>query len=417
MPIALKATDSIKGNCFEDYFYLAGISSYFGARRFEVVQTQNNTITLQEMPKHAATCSQVTEVFLTIVKILSFATFIFPMLMYMGRRYSRRGKTFVLQSPISNPLAAPAPNSVNAIVNNKPSVLRPSVPNPLLGRVTVGTYNVLFPQSLPTSQFSTKIGYSADPLGRIYANTDFRIKVISKNILNSNLDILCVQEMTQDMLNKLMATSLGQKYHCVWQSHTLNSHGVGVLYKKTQFRTLNQSTPQITLHVPNALNPTRMIPKKRTHVMVDLQDATTQKIYRVASCHLIDPRDFTTAQKGAHAQQIIQSTQAASAYPIDKTIIAGDMNQDQFGDIGTPTPSTSSPNHATAFQPFLQNGFSADTNLDSSEYDKADFRNSPIFSKNRRIDWLFATGTQPAHLPLAQFDNRGSDHRLVAVVV
>jgi endonuclease/exonuclease/phosphatase family metal-dependent hydrolase len=399
MNIYLKPTDSVKGNFFEDYFYFEGVSSALGGRRFEAIQAQNNTITLQEAAKTPMTVdTAVRTVFETLVKVISFATIIFPLLMLAKRNSYRQNNTFVLQA--NGP--STAPNS--------------STPNPLLGRVTVGSYNILFPQSVPPSPFSTKIGYSVDQNGRLYSNTDFRIQIISKNILNSNLDVVCLQEMTQDMLQKLQPT-LGQKYQVVWQPHTPNSHGVGILYKKNKFQLLNQKAPLTVLQVPNANNPTRMISKKRSEVILDLRDVTTQKIYRIASCHLLDPRDFSITQKGAHAQQVINSTDAASPYPIDNVIIAGDMNQDQFGDVGTALPSSPSPHLATAFQPFFQNGFSADANLDASEYDKAGFNNGPIVTKNRRIDWIFAKKSQPMYLPLAQFDNRGSDHRLVAAAV
>jgi endonuclease/exonuclease/phosphatase family metal-dependent hydrolase len=243
------------------------------------------------------------------------------------------------------------------------------------------------------------------------------MEVVAKNILKSNLDVICVQEVTGDMIKKLKSTELGKKYHLIWSEHAPNSHGVGILYKKNRFKVLNQMTSQCGYGIPDAHRLGQTFSKKRTHVIIDLKDSTTQKVHRVVSGHFPDPRDFAKAEKGTYVTKVIESAAAAASYEVDQTIIAGDMNQDEWGDFGTSKPSVGSPTLATAFQPFVTRGFRADKNLDASEYDKADFDNGHIFSKGRRIDWVWVKGAKPTHLPIKRFDPRGSDHRLVAVSV
>ncbi|HEY2811693.1 MAG TPA: endonuclease/exonuclease/phosphatase family protein [Rhabdochlamydiaceae bacterium] len=399
MPI--KGTDCVRGNVFEEYFYFDGISPALGVKQFDVVQEQNQTITLQETPNNLPSRSTIEMITCNVLKIISLPLLGIPML--IGKIYFRHKHTLVVQQSPNNTQQNPLQGRV--------TVQHPSA------SITVGTYNLLFPQpALPNNQFSTKIGYSLDPSGHLYPNTDFRIGVIAKNILNADLDVVCVQEATGDMIHRLQNSPVGQKYQFVWKGHTPHSHGVGILYKKDRFQLLNQSSPQLSFQVPDARRAGHTFTKKRTHVILDLKDSTTQKVHRVVSGHFPDPRDFPQAQKGTYVKQVIDSAAAPSPYAIDQTIIAGDMNQDEWGDLGTPKPSVGSPALATAFQPFIQQGFSADANLQSSEYGKAGFDNGPIFSKPRRIDWIWAKGATPTHLPL-NFDNRGSDHRLVAVSV
>lgn len=366
--------DAVNGNVFEEWLYLEGISEKLGYKRYEILSSQNKTFTLdQAAPKPSSYA-------LTALKIISYCTVIIPVIALCGKLYFRSDKTF----------AAPKP-------------------------ITIGSYNILFPQPIPMKKYPTNIGYSENAYGQPYDNIDFRIKIIKKNILESDLDIICVQEITQQVNDELIK-SLGNKYTLFGCPHTStpDDHGVGVFYKTNRFKLLQQRRSQLNLSVPT---PAKNLLKQRVHVVLDLQDKLDAKICRVASVHMVDPRDWSGAAKKTHADEVVKFINAPSPHKIHRTVIAGDMNQDEFGDIGSTKPSKPGVGHATSFAPFIQTGFSADNNLDSSEFEKANPDNGPIYSKNRRIDWIFAKGSTPVHLPLAKFDIRGSDHRLVAATI
>lgn len=107
-------------------------------------------------------------------------------------------------------------------------------------RISVLTYNVLFPQ-LPgkhESPFSTEIGYSQDHEGNVYENSAFRQEIVLQNILNSKSDIHCLQEVSQDHFNKLSAALEKEGYKGEYRYHN-RKHGVAIFYKQDKFQQLD----------------------------------------------------------------------------------------------------------------------------------------------------------------------------------
>ncbi len=380
----LHFSDCVTGRLSEEYFYLDGLSECLGSQRYKKLSQTENTI---QITPHSDRARIVHKIFFTALKVLTFCTLIIPFAMLCDKIIYRISNTF--DSSIK-------PRSeTTALKKNE--------------QITVGTYNILFPQRLPLSKFSSKIGYSLDKFGRLYENSAFRTDVLSKNLLNANLDVICLQEVTEDIAQKLEKKLLG-KYAILWTPHTQNSHGVAIAYKAHKFTQLSHQKLKATVKIQGKT-------QDRSHLIMDLQDSNTKKIFRIASCHLIDPRDLQGDHKTVHASKVLNDVIAETAsYHIDRSIIAGDMNQDQYGDRGVSKPEIPDARHATAFKPFFKHGYKVDQNLDPSEYDKLEIGNSPIFCKDRRIDWLFCN-YQPEHLPLENFDIRGSDHRLTGIVV
>ena len=284
--------------------------------------------------------------------------------------------------------------------------------------ITIGTYNILFPQTLPPKPpFCTTIGYF-ESNGVIFENSEFRMKIIVDNIEKSNLDIICLQEVSYQAFKNLKK-SFSKTYAIQFEIHPKSKHGVAIMYKKKRFTSLETSSGVYSNQ-----------PQARKHIGNDLRDKTTGKVIRVATAHFFDPRAMTN--KKGHTEALIEfAERTSSSTPADLTIIAGDMNQDQFGDIINGQSQHLNPQikhpldlkQATAFQPFFKHHYYADSNRDSSEYDKDGYGGNKIYSKERRIDWIWVkskgkNGVKPRYLSLPfKFDNRGSDHRLVAVSV
>ena len=91
-----------------------------------------------------------------------------------------------------------------------------------------GTYNILFPQPAVPDKFSTEIGYNIDAGGKLYENSEERVKIIQKNLQSADLDVVCLQEVVEDVFKKLRDAN--PAYECVWAPHTKRSgmHGVAI---------------------------------------------------------------------------------------------------------------------------------------------------------------------------------------------
>lgn len=290
-------------------------------------------------------------------------------------------------------------------------------------KIRLGTYNILFPQiKFPPNKFCTTIGYSADENGKLYNNIDSRLEIIQKNLHGAKLDVVCLQEVTKKIYN-ILSEAFANDYHLIWAAHPNSFHGVAVLYKKGRFSKLSSSPIAVSIPTHDKTAGSTFL-KERIHLMVDLQDVTSKKVFRVVSCHLLDPRDHIN--KDIHVKEVVDSVEPMSEdYCIDRTIIAGDMNQDQFGDKGVKGPqdlkksnsTTNDLNHISAFKPLLEHHFYTDGNLAPSSFYKTNYENGPILASKRRIDWIWSKNFQPVSEELPSFDNTGSDHALVVSTI
>ncbi len=325
----------------------------------------------------------------------------------------------------------------------KPVVNTVNTVNNTAGKVSVLTYNILFPQinGKHESGFSTEVGYSQNG-NNVFENSAQRVPVIIQNIKNANMDVNCLQEVTKDIFAKIQANLPG--YEGIYAPHKSNSpapnaHGVAIFYKKHRFVHL-ANTPTIfqqqkkdengklefyPLDPNNPNKPASPVMLRRAHLMTDLKDKLTGKITRFVSCHLDDPRNAIGLEKQAHVKRVVNSAIDGKnlAYKVDNVVIAGDFNQDQWGDASRKNKiKTATPNmrHATAMQPFFTNNFVSDSNLDSTEYGRQNPKNfnSAIVSKDRKIDHIFVKSmnstAKPTYLPLNNFNLTGSDHRAIA---
>lgn len=309
--------------------------------------------------------------------------------------------------------------------------------------IFVGTYNILFPQpdvdprnppeSLKDHKFE-KIGYSyCDMKKQIYDNSIYRANIVAQNILNSNLDAVCLEEVTYESIEILKGKL--PDYEFVWDTHVKRSsqdvkarneqndnklpttyHGVAILYKKTAAKLIDQKVQRC--HLGHG--------RCRVHVMADLD--IKGKYVRIVAGHFTDPRWFKPKQMPVDKEVKIALKLASeeSDYVFDATIIAGDMNQDQWGDCDQ-MQSTADFKHATMFQPLIKEGYTVDGNYDATEFDK-DFdileavtnpflyNETPTLLKgNRKIDWIwgFADDCKLEPIDLSHCRETASDHYIV----
>jgi endonuclease/exonuclease/phosphatase family metal-dependent hydrolase len=346
------------------------------------------------------------------------------------RTYHVQEQQSAPQSYFADKNSLPVVNKVKPIVNTA-------------GKVSVLTYNILFPQTngMHENPFSTGIGYSQSG-DTVFENSAQRIPIIIQNIKNADMDVNCLQEVTKGVFDKIQASLPG--YEGVYAQHKSkslapNAHGVAIFYKKHRFVHLadtltifqqqkkdeNGKLEFYPIDPSNPNKPTAPVMLRRAHLMTDLKDKLTGKITRFVSCHLDDPRNAIGLEKQAHVKRVVYSALdfKKTAYKPDNVVIAGDFNQDQWGDASRKqTVKTSTPNmkRATALQPFFTNNFVADGNLDSTEFERQNpkYFNSAIVPQNRKIDHIYVksmnSNAQPTYLPLHNFNTAGSDHRAIA---
>lgn len=318
----------------------------------------------------------------------------------------------------NNPTAFPYPTPETSIKSKSLKVLQTAE------KISLGTYNILFPQiKLPPNEFCTSIGYGADEQGKLYNNIDFRLEIIKKNIKNANLDVTCLQEVTEKVSN-ILKEFFADDYHLIWARHPHSFHGVAVLYKKHKFTKLDSHSIDIAIPSHDKSSGKNTFIKERTHLIVDLQDGTSKKIFRVVSCHLLDPRD--QIDKSIHVKKVVGSVENVSEkYHIDRIIIAGDMNQDQLGSrrnnrsqgINAESSAESNLLNIPAFEPLRRQEYHIDGNMEPSSFFKIKYGNGPVLRGQRRIDWIWSKYFRPSPVAVSNFDNRGSDHALIASTI
>ena len=366
--------DCVDSNIFDNYWYLDGLSEKFGYQRFKQLNIRGDMIEVTEAPSVVLTLYTI---FISFIKFLTMWTVIVPAITMAGKTNFRLTHSFVLSEK----------------------------PLELAERIRVGTYNVLFPQKMingAPSKFGNNVGYNLDGKGVLLENSEMRTEIIAKNILRADLDVICLQEITDEMGQDLKEV-LKDSYELKWVKHGIHD-GVGILYKNNKFDLLNEQTSTIHVQMEDLLNPGSYQPSPpRTQLRLDLKDMNTDKIFRIVSCHMFDPNSLQN--KEDQTKKVIEfAEETPGDYTLDRIVIAGDMSQDQFGDAQSP-PQNVMPSEklAPSFQPFIDGDYHVDGNLESTEYEKKLPGNGKINSRNRRPDWIWVEKMQANPSPHFRF--------------
>lgn len=215
---------------------------------------------------------------------------------------------------------------------------------------TVATYNILHP-TYPTVDKS------------IQPNTwPVRGPQIKQNIIDMNADVLCLQELSKISLQSLnLITSQGYQVHYVKHNDAGKQDGVAICFKKDRFNWLQGEHADYTF---NRVTPPHS-QTTLTHAYVDLQDKTTNKTIRVATCHLAGGGNGMSPGN-KHIDAVLKKIYEVkkNAWPVDSLILTGDFNADQ--------------SHERIFT-MAAHDFSSDGSRDVTE---------PC--NNRKIDWIWA---------------------------
>lgn len=236
--------------------------------------------------------------------------------------------------------------------------------------VTIGTFNILDP--VFAEKHKQKEGLNSQ--GR--SNWDTRGPNLITYIKNSNLDVICLQEVSE-VSKKYFEKGIQDTYDLLWSKHQTRDDGVAILYKKDKFKMLAfKEIPEQGLCAS----------------CVDLQDQTSRVVIRVASCHLLGgaPRGPVHQGKIQVDKYVshIEKKQANEAYTLDAKILAGDFNEANL--------------QSEKFQA-LKGYYITDGSSMITEP-----------GKNRKIDWIWVNSRGFLNqLKVAQEDNL-SDHRLLA---
>lgn len=311
-------------------------------------------------------------------------------------------------------------------------------------KIAVGTYNILYPQpwvdplnppeKMKNDKFE-KIGYSFNKeTKKIEDNYVYRAGVVADNILKANLDVVCLQEVTNESI-EILKKKLTD-YEFVWDRHNFSTsktcrekkfgstvnHGVAIIYKKA-------GTTLLDKKIERSLIKLRKSQKSRVHVRVDL--SLKGKNIRVVTGHFVDSRSFDKGEKDTQIKKALELASEKSQHVFDLKIVAGDKNQDQWGQFED-QQKTADVKHAEAFQSLLKDGYQFDGNYQPTEFDK-DFtedeakKDPSVYNKTatelislsnkepRKIDWIFGNGDGVTLEPidLSACSITGSDHRLV----
>ncbi|MBN9378432.1 MAG: hypothetical protein BGO14_08040 [Chlamydiales bacterium 38-26] len=236
--------------------------------------------------------------------------------------------------------------------------------------VTIGTFNILDP--VFAERHKQPQGLNSQ--GR--SNWDSRGPRLITCIKNSNLDVICLQEVSE-VSKKYFEKFTQDTYVILWSKHQSRHDGVAILYKKDKFK-----------HIAFKKFPSEGLCAS----YVDLQEKASKSVIRVASCHLLGG----PAKGPVHSGKIqvdkyvseVEKQESSQSYTLEAKIFAGDFNEANL--------------QSEKFQA-LKGYYATDGSSMITEPDK-----------NRKIDWIWVNSRGFLNqLKVVQEDNL-SDHRLLA---
>lgn len=290
----------------------------------------------------------------------------------------------------------------------------------------VGCENILYPQrnNKHANRYSTNLGYEKTPNG-IKPNTEERLKITYDNLRRCRLNFFGLSEVTRenfDFLNTALKTA---GYGGIFALHTGSFHGVALFYQVNRF-----DVEQIFIGSFQHLSETHQESKVHTrcHIIADLFDKNIEEMLRVTSCHLFDPRSFTNNYgPDQHVRSLVYDIH--NLQMVDPrylcSFVLGDFNIDQFV-----VPNEDLPEQkefvgyegAPSFAPLVEMGYEMDNDYEPSELMRAkpEEFSGRLINTGRKIDYNFAAALSDGvsfsltPLLLTHFNNRGSDHKLIA---
>lgn len=285
--------------------------------------------------------------------------------------------------------------------------------------IQVGSFNILHPGH--ATNHSQREGINPDGS----SNWGTRKALVSNLIVNSGLDIISLQEVSQASLADLQADYAKAGFAAYGYGHNSGGDGVAILYNMNRFNFISQKS---------------LLTNGRTALVMELYDKTTNKTIQVGNCHLLGGPPGSSGQLNGQAQvEALQNLMHSSATPVDLRIITGDFNSGE----NVYKDSVQGKIPSSKFTNLLANQYQTDCDINKQSImpsgeafdplkhipyseDTVDKKTGP---KKRKIDWIFARPTQPGSITVEEnksiFDYqlklplavRASDHHLVATKI
>lgn len=242
-------------------------------------------------------------------------------------------------------------------------------------QLVIGTYNILHPE------FAIKHSELVGLTDTKESNWPIRKVNILKGLINSNIDIICLQEISKTSKSEL-SQGLSEAGFEIRHIENPRGDGSAIIFKKSNFSELQFKTLDLD--------------EEKRACFVDLLQSSTKKVIRIANCHL--QGGPTGPTKGVQQLNLVLNSIAApSEYSIDLKAVCGDFNEDETKDQKKSV--------------LMQQKFTNDGTRVITEP-----------SKNRQIDWIFCVSSenqalelQNVHIPA--FVSPASDHHIKATKI
>lgn len=234
--------------------------------------------------------------------------------------------------------------------------------------INIGTLNILDPDFAITHKQN-------EGLENGRSNWGSRKDKIVKLLKDASLDVVCLQEVSAQSFHDLKIDLEKLGYSCVHTPHSGRKDGLAILYKQKKFQQVHYVS---------------FAKAGLDSCFVDLKDQATNKIIRVANCHLLGGgKPEGTAQ----IENLVNQVEKSPQYNIDARIIVGDFNEDQ----------TKLNLVQTKFSALQKANYIFDGDLSPTEA-----------GKNRKIDWLWIKVPNAQIAPIQIPQPIVSDHKLCA---
>lgn len=245
---------------------------------------------------------------------------------------------------------------------------------------SVASYNILHPKHL--DRFKDASGNLDHARVAKWSDWDKRQRKIYQEVFGQGFDIVCMQDVpsptTADTLTKLFPR-VGLRYYYTEHPGS-NDNGMMTVYNNNFFELVGTIQEESFEYLENTVT------KRRSFTFCDLRHRATQKVIRVANCHLLADQTVAVQQM----EQIIKSVENAAGN-VFATIIAGSFScclpKDALENFTAMDVSTWDPR----FKMLADNRYVHDRNLDTTVYTES----QPI--QEQRSDFVWTKGFYHTH--------------------
>ncbi|MBA2367592.1 MAG: endonuclease/exonuclease/phosphatase family protein [Candidatus Protochlamydia sp.] len=239
----------------------------------------------------------------------------------------------------------------------------------------IGTFNVLDPDF--AEKHKQQEGLNSVGKSNWLARKDLVIQEIN----NANLDIICLQEVSQKTFIDLKILEKSG-YSCKHVQHSSRSDGLAIYFKKNKFK----EKKFVVISSKEGMN----------SFYIDLESTHTKKMLRIANTHLLGGKKQEEGK--SQIDELVKEMASPSQCRFNAKIIMGDFNSDEKQLVV----------QRSKFDTLKANKYNFDQDLSPTE-----------IGKGRHIDWIWVQSSK-AELESIQNNNLGSvasDHRILATKI